>query len=171
MLLKVKINEVLQSETVPTSVQVNCIGGCEIDDLNGDNLQDLFSSGGNTKVTLFLRNMLPDDDTEVEKVLSKLEKKLVGNEITVQHFVFSVNDITNGEHDVVCTEGYESGLRSLVYNTANNTMSEEEARKIVTQQVKDRVNDGTYWYADADETEEEPEEEKKPSKPAKRGRR
>ena len=170
MILKVKIIEVVQSETVPTSVQVNCIGGCEIDDLDADNLQDLFSSGGNTKVTLFLRNMLPvDDDAEAEKTLDKLEKKLVGNEITVQHFVFAVNDITNGEHDAVCTEGYESGLRSLVYNTANSTMSEEEARKIVMQQVKDRINDGTYWYADADEPEDEPEEEEKP-KP-KRGRR
>lgn len=173
MKLQVVIEEVSQSESFPTSVQVNCTGGVGVDELDADNIQSLFSAGGNTRIVLFLRNMLPaDDEAKAEKVLSQLEKKLVGKTITVQHFVFAVSDILEDKASAICTDGYESGLSSLVYNTANLDLSEDEAKAAVTAQVKSRLADGTYWLPeDEQDGEDEPEEEKKPQKPQRRGRR
>lgn len=169
MKLQVVIEEISQSESFPTSVQVNCTGGVGVNELDADNIQDLFSAGGNTRVVLFLRNMLPtDDETKAEKVLEQLEKKLVGKTITVLHFVFAVSDILEDKANAICTDGYENGLSSLVYNTANLDLSEDEARAMVTAQVKSRLEDGTYWLP---ENEQNGEEEEEKPKPTKRGRR
>ena len=138
--LKCVLKEVKVSETVETSLQLTFESIADT-----SSLAALMPSNGQTVVTLFLRNMAGRID-EVTK--------LIGQECDVLHFKANVLDLTDGEHRVVYTDGYDRGLSALVFNSANLDTTKEDAIAVLLSQLDAHIDDGTYWFDDGAEDKE-----------------
>lgn len=93
--------------------------------------------------------------------LEKAQKALVGQVAPFVTYVFTISELTNGEHSVVHGTSRDYTNFSVSYIDTPDAPTEETAREAVKSSLNKGLDSGLYSFEDDDEDDDEEEEKSK----------